>query len=424
MSPKTRQELFAELYERYHQAAKVLKTQILNECCATTRLHRKSAIRKLNGPPPDAQAMPTPRGRARIYAREVVAVAENVWDTAGYPCGVRLKAVLQRWRPWIERRFPLSPAQTEQLFAISARQLDRRLAEKKRLLKKRRYGRTKPGTLLKHHIPIKTDHWDVTTPGFHELDTVAHCGNSAEGEYAHTVNQTDIFTGWVESRAVLGKSAVAVVTALDEMRAACPFPTHGYDSDNGSEFLNYHLLRYCQAHAIQPWRSRPYKKDDNAHIEQKNWTHVRKIIGYDRYETSGAVAAINALYRQDLRLFMNLFLPAMKLVTKERVGAKLRRRYDVPQTPLDRVIASKAGDPRKVAALLKCRETLDPFTLAATIDQALQQIWRLAHPAPPPKAPAPWTREPETALTRLSGAVLARGAEGPRQPVLTGGASR
>jgi hypothetical protein len=208
----------------------------------------------------------------------------------------------------------------QQLRAISPRQIDRRLASTKRQLKTRRYGRTKPGTLLKHHIPLKTDHWDVTVPGFTELDLVAHAGHRADGEFAHSLNVTDIHTTWVETRAVLGRGETRVQAALDEIRQALPFRLRGIDSDNGSEFINNHLYRYCHAQGVQFTRGRPYKKDDNAHIEQKNWTHVRKLVGYLRYDTPAAVAALSDLYRHELRLLQNLFLPSVKLRGKERAG--------------------------------------------------------------------------------------------------------
>lgn len=408
MSRKSIHEVFGELYERYHQASKALKRQILDQVCAVTRLHRKSAIRKLNGPPSEVHATPKTRVRGTTYSREMIEVLTQVWDAAGYPCGVRLKALVSLWLPKICERFSPSPTLVRQLLAISARQMDRRLKAKKTQLKKRLYGRTKPGTLLKHHIPIKTDHWNVKAPGFAEMDTVAHCGHSADGEFAHTVNQTDILTTWVESRAVLGKGERAVVAALDEMAGAFPFAMKGYDSDNGSEFINWHLLRYCQQKGIQPTRSRPYKKDDNAHIEQKNWTHVRKLFGWDRYDTAAAVAAMNTLYRQELSQFMNLFLPAMKLVKKVRVGSRLTRQYDTPQTPLDRVIACGQGDPVKVAAFLQLRNSLDPFTLSAMIDKKLAAIRKVASqrvvPAPPAVRPPakPLTPGEEETLRRVA----------------------
>jgi len=208
----------------------------------------------------------------------------------------------------------------KQLLAVSARQMDRRLPGRKREQKRKTYGRTKRGALLKHPIPVKTDSWEMKGPGFAEGDLVSHSGNSAEGEFAHSLNLTDLDTGWTES--------VAVQQALHEIRAKLPFRLLGVDSDNGSEFINWHLQRWCDREQIQWTRGRPYKKDDNAHIEQKNWTHVRKLLGWERYDSQAAVEAINAVYRRELRPWMNLYLP---LVKKVRVGSKLRRVYSPAQ---------------------------------------------------------------------------------------------
>jgi hypothetical protein len=253
-------------------------------------------------------------------------------------------------------------------------------------LRTRLYGRTKPGTLLKHQIPLRTDRWDVTEPGWSEIDLVSHSGDCAEGEFAHTLDLTDIDSTWVESYALLGKSQVRVQAALASIRGDLPFRLLGIDSDNGSEFINAHLLRYCRAEQIQFTRGRPYKKDDNAHIEQKNWTHVRKILGYVRYDTPEAVAAINDVYA-DLRLLQNLFLPCVKLITKTRVGARVRRVYDAPQAPLDRLVARGKGDASKVAALCRQRATLDPFALAARIEHKLDRIYQLANDRTRPSVP-------------------------------------
>jgi hypothetical protein len=301
----------------------------------------------------------------------------EVWEAAGYPWSVRLKALLPIWLPRRQAAWGLSAAEVALVLAMSARQMDRVLQPVKRTLKTRQYGRTKPGTLLKHHIPVKTDRWDVQVPGFTEIDLVAHSGDRADGEFAYTLNLTDIHTTWVESGAVLGKGQERVCTQLDALRRQLPFALAGIDSDNGSEFINAHLYRYCRTHQIQFTRGRPYKKDDNAHIEQKNWTHVRKLLGYVRYDTPAAVAAINAVYA-DLRLLQNLFLPSVKLVRKERVGAKVRKRYDAPQTPLDRVRACPTAHRVKVAALDRQQRQLDPFTLAAHIQTGLERVFGLA----------------------------------------------
>src|SRR5262245_16215420 len=216
------------------------------EFCATTGNHRKSALRLLHGPPP-GRARPRRRRRAATYGTPVIQALTAIWEAAGYPWSVRLKALLPLWLPWARRRRRLSPTVCRQLRTISARQIDRRLAPAKRTLKTRRYGRTKPGTLLKPHIPLKTDHWNVTVPGFTELDRVAPAAARADGEFGHSLNVTDIHTTWGETRAILGRGEARVQAALDEIRQALPFRLQGIDSDNGSEFINDHLYRYCQA---------------------------------------------------------------------------------------------------------------------------------------------------------------------------------
>jgi hypothetical protein len=392
VSARAKQEYVQAIYHRYRGARRPEKRKILDEFCQVTGHHRKHAIRLLNSPAPGA-ARP-PQRRALTYSPAVIEALRVIWEAAGYPWSLRLKALLPLWLPWARRRLRLRPGVERHLLAISPRQMDRRLAPHRRPLLQRLYGRTKPGTLLKHHIPLKTDRWEVTVPGFTEIDLVAHCGSLGEGEFVHSLNVTDIHTTWVETAAVLGKSQVAVQRALAELREALPFRLRGIDSDNGSEFINQHLWDYCQAQEIQFTRGRPYKKDDNAHIEQKNWTHVRKLLGYVRYDTPAAQAAIHHLYRGNLRLLQNLFLPSVKLLRKERVGARVRRRYDAPRTPLDRVLACSELRPEVAAQLQRLRDRLDPFALARTIEQQLERIYALAttRPSTPPSPAAPVSR--------------------------------
>ena len=380
MSQTSKYEYFRIMHARYQRArSDAEKSQLLDEFCEVCQCHRKHAIRKLNRPLPKRKKKQRRKTRGTTYNAKVVGVLKAVWEAAGYPWSVRLKALLPLWIVWIRIRFALTAEQEHQLLAISARQIDRRLQPHKLELKRRLYGRTKPGTLLKHQIPIRTEHWDVTQPGYVEIDLVSHSGAHAEGDFIYSLNLTDIFTGWTETRAVMGKGQRGVVAALDEMAAALPFALKAIDSDNGSEFLNAHLVRYCKQHHLEFTRSRPYKKDDNAHIEQKNWTHVRKLIGYDRFDSPRALAAMNDLYVQEWRGMMNLFQPSVKLQSKVRKGAQLTRRYDTPQTPLDRLRQAKGGDPQKIAALLKQRQVTDPFTLAATIQCKVEKIWDLAN---------------------------------------------
>lgn len=385
MGHKAKWEYFRAVYERYRQASRENKQVILNEFCLNTGYNRKYAIRLFNGPPPGRQAERRVRRRGNSYGQQVLSILAAVWEAAGCPWSVRLKALLPLWMPWIRRRFKLSGVLEEQLLGISARQMDRRLGAKKKQIKRRIYGHTKPGQLLKHHIPIKTDRWDVKKPGFAEVDLVSHSGNSGAGEFAHTLNVTDIHSGWTESQAVLGRSQVAVGTALDEIQQALPFALLGVDSDNGAEFINWHLKAWCDAREIQLTRGRPYKKDDNAHVEQKNWTHVRKLLGWERYDSQTAVEAINDLYRNELRLWMNLFLPSVKLQKKVRVGSKLRRVYDRAQTPWQRVLASSPIEPRKRLACEKACQSLDPFELKRVIDRKLERIYQLSNRRLSPK---------------------------------------
>jgi hypothetical protein len=329
-----------------------------------------------------------------------VRVLEKVWDAAQQPYGVRLKEVLPLWLPWTRKRFVLDREEERHLLAMSPATIDRRLAPYKRKASRKIYGKTKPGSWLRRTIPILTQSWDVPEPGLEEIDTVSHSGASAAGLFAYTVNQTDLFSGWTECRATLGKGAVEVKGAIDEMRQDLPFDLKGLDSDNGDEFVNWVLETYCRESSVMRYRSRPYKKDDQAHIEQKNWTHVRKLMGWDRYDTQQAVDAMNDLYRNEWRLFCNLYLPQMKLDKKIRVGSKIKRVYKQAKTPLDRLLESGQGDRAKLDKLKSLRETLDPFELSATIDRKLAAIWKLASKAGLRRAEKPsrkpfWKHRPD-----------------------------
>jgi hypothetical protein len=391
MSPQAKWEYMKAIDIRYHQAkGRKEKGRILDEFCKTYGCHRKHALRLLNGPTPGPErAKRHPRGSPYADGR-LLAILEEVWEASGYLCGQRLKPALALWMPAIRKRYRPSPQEERLLLAISPATIDRRLSSRKEGLRRRIYGTTRPGTLLKHHIPIKTDSWDVDRPGFTEIDLVSHSGDCAEGDFAHTLNMADVFSGWVERRCVLGKGQDGVRAAIDDMRRELPFDLLGIDSDNGSEFINDHLWRYCQAvPQIQFTRGRPYKKDDNAHIEQKNWTHVRKLLGYGRQDTPAAVSAINDLYRHELRWFQNFFQPSVKLARKVRIGSRLHRVYDAPKTPWERVLESCAGNPARLEMLRRVKDQLDPFGLSKTIEQKLDRIWAMRSKAPKPS----WLRQ-------------------------------
>ena len=364
--------------KRYRAGDRSERSGVLDEFCELTGYHRKYAISLLNNvndePPPDKRKLRTCR-----YSECTIRILAGIWKVSGYPWSVRLKAILPLWLSFAKKRYPELTAEIEEeLLFISPRQMDRRLNRYKRHLKGLRYGRTKPGTLLKHQIPIQTEHWRVTEPGFTEVDLVAHCGEHASGEFVYSLNLTDIHSGWVETRAVVGKGWDGISKALQEIREALPFPLKGIDSDNGSEFINWHLYRLCKDDDIRFTRGRPGRKNDNAYVEQKNWTHVRKIFGWVRYDSADAAAAMNDLYRHELSWMMNLFQPSVKLKKKERVGSRLHREYDVPKTPLQRLVDDfhTRNEPvsESVQSMTGRIDSIDPFDLSDTIDRKLSRI--------------------------------------------------
>jgi hypothetical protein len=314
VGPQAKSEYLAQTRDRYRRAkSRKEKGRLLAEAMTVTGYHRKAVIRAWRRPE-RAESRHRRPGRARQYGPAVVRALKAIWEAAGYPWSARLKALVPLWLPWARKRLALSPGIERQVRTISARQMDRVLAGDKRRIRRRQYGRTKPGPLLKHHIPVKTDHWDVSEPGFTEVDLVSHSGERADGDFLQSLDMTDIHTTWVETLAVMGKSQVRVLEGLEQLRQQLPFALRGIDSDNGSEFINAHLHGYCQTLGIQFTRGRPYKKDDNAHVEQKNWTHVRKHMGYLRYDTEAAA-----------RIAACVAAPLMSLHTGTVEGPTLRR---------------------------------------------------------------------------------------------------
>ena len=380
MSPLARREYVRHVQGRYQGVGRRSeKSRLLTEVSENLGCRRKHAIRLMKGKIVDFEK--PWRRRESVYPERLVRILETVWEDSQYPWSVRLKKLLPLWIVWIRARWKLTREEERQLLTMSAATIDRRLAPYKRQASRKIYGKTKPGRWLRRTIPIQTESWDVPEPGWLEIDTVSHSGPSAEGLWAYTVNQTDFFSGWTECRAILGKGAAEVKTAIVEMRQDLPFELKGLDSDNGEEFINWVLDKYCRDSDVRRFRSRPYKKDDQAHIEQKNWTHVRKLIGYDRYDTQAAVDAMNDLYRNEWRLFCNMYLPSVKLAKKIRVGAKIKRIYHDAKTPLDRLLESDKGDRVKLEALRRLREKTNPFELSATINKKLAVIWALASKA-------------------------------------------
>ena len=370
------------------------KSRLIEQVSQTLACHRKHAIRLMRKPAPEMIR----RLRDPVYPNRLVRILEEVWIAAQRPWSVRLKALLPLWLPHIKQQWPLSSMEERLLLAMSAATMDRRLGPYKTRLKRKVYGKTRPGRWLRQAIPIQTASWNVPEPGWQESDTVSHSGPNAFGTFAYSFNQVDLFSGWVESVSILGKSAENIVAGAEVMRQAMPFEQKGVDTDNGDEFINYPMARYCKEHGIQRFRSRPYKKDDQAHIEQKNSTHVRQLIGWDRYDTEEAVAAMNDLYRNEWRLLANIFLPSVKLSNKIRIGSRIKRVYGEAQTPLDRLRASGLGDRKKIEALYEQRKTLNPFELSKTVEAKLIRIWKLATRVRPSRGPEPKRIKPNWTL--------------------------
>lgn len=380
MSPRSKREYLAAIVKRYRVASRTLKTVILNEFCSACGYHRKHALRLLRTFRRFTQKSPAKRGRKPVYDAETVLVPlKRIWKAANLPCSKRLKAILPLWLPgYIKTYGPISRQTAGALLRISPPTIDRILKPVR--AQYTRFGRatTKPGTLLRKHIPVKTNQWDERRPGFLEADTVAHCGSSTEGMYANTIDCVDIATGWTEQRAVWGKNYQDVIDQITDIERSLPFPILGFDADNGGEFLNHHLLRYLtdRKKPIQFTRSRAYKKDDNAHVEQKNWTHVRQWLGYDRLDSAKIVPLMNELYTSEWKLFLNFFCPSVKLLEKKRVASKTVKRYDRPKTPYQRVLESPDASPETKHKLKEQYKMLNPFELRKAMEEKLKNIFK------------------------------------------------
>jgi hypothetical protein len=366
---------------RYRRANKADKTTILNEFCAVCGYHRKYALRLLGKPfrrKPKRPGKPGPASRYDIP--ELVTALRTIWLASDQLCSKRLKAALPLWLPHYDTGDePLSAGTLLLLSTISASTIDRLLKPIRVKLGYRGLSGTKPGTLLKKHIPIQAGAWDVTTPGFMEADTVAHCGDSLAGDFVWSLTMTDICTGWTECRATWNKGADGVMTQIKAIQVALPFAIKGFDCDNGSEFLSWHLLRYFQSHTqpIQFTRSRPYHSNDNAHVEQKNWSCVRQLFGYDRLSDPKMVKRMNEVYANEFSLFTNFFCPTLKLVSKAREGSKWVRKHSKPITPAQRLIEHSEMPQATKDKLQAQMKTLNPFLIQQRLQVKLKAVFKL-----------------------------------------------
>jgi len=333
MSKRSREEYYKTVKKRYRYSDKKTKSLVLDEFCEVCGYNRKYAIRKLNTRKRNHRTKRP--GRPRQYKDPILLkVLFNLWEKQNLPCSKRLQASLPLWLPYYTDR-RLSEKIKHQLLSMSSATIDRLMAKKRKKIGKLGLATTKPGSILKTHIPIKTGQWDERRPGYLESDTVAHCGTSVSGSFLYTVNTVDIATGWTEQRALWGKGYQGMSFALHSIENCLPFPILGFDCDNGSEFLNWHIYKYFtnRRSPVQFTRSRPYKKNVNAHIEEKNWSIIRQYLGYNRFDRLELVEELNKIYTSEWRLYMNFFRPCSKLQEKIRINGKMKKVYDAPKTP-------------------------------------------------------------------------------------------
>lgn len=375
MKTLSRDEQLQQWRKRYRQRNLQGKALILDTLCEQYGYHRKHAIRLMNEPA-QASEPPGPRPGPEPRYEGIRVVVEEIWKASEQLCGKRLVEALPLWLPHYQRRYePLSARQRQLLKAISPASVDRLLAP---LKAHRRQGlcATRPGSLIREHVPIQGEVWDESRPGFLEADSVAHCGGSLAGNFIWSLTFTDLASTWTEGRAVYNRGAQGVLEQTQHVEEHLPFALRGLDFDNGSEWLNWHLIRYLQQRRqpVRVTRSRPYHSDDNAHVEQKNWMWPRQLLGYGRLEEPRVVPALNALFVEVWGPLHNFFLPSMKLVQKWRVGAKWKRRHDEAQTAYQRLLRLGGLQAKARGRLRDQWENLDPFALHQELDRRLAAI--------------------------------------------------
>jgi hypothetical protein len=400
LSLKERKAVVKEEAARYHKVTKKEKGKILDEFVKLTgysrcyssyvlRMYGKKVIVDLeNGKRTvfigddlyNGRGLKIgKRKRKRTYDDKTLNALVYLWRESDYLCGKRLKVYLDETIQVLKRfnEFKFDEETEKKLMMISPATIDRLLKNEKMKFRLKGRSLTKPGTLLKHQIPIRTfADWNEKEPGFVEADLVGHDGGDLRGEFLCSLDVTDVHTGWTETKAIKNKAQIWTVEALKEISKRFPFPIKGIDSDNGSEFINAHLLNYCEKEHITFTRARPYRKNDNCFVEQKNYSVVRRTVGYLRYDTDEELKIMNELY-SILRLYTNFFQPSMKLLEKTRIGSKVTKKYDKPKTPYQRIIESNAVSEEVKEKLRRTYEELNPFALKRLIDKLTQELWKV-----------------------------------------------
>lgn len=375
-----KEEWFRRLKDCYRKAGRIRKSQLLDELEDLHGIHRKTAIRLLSSKKRGRKAECKKRGpKSKYDNREFLKSLRLVWKETDYMSSKLLCSAMKEWIPSVELHHgELSEEVRKLLLQISSATIDRKLKP----FKGKSLCGTRPGTMLKTEIPIQGSIFDHSIPGFLEADTVAHCGNSLSGQFVWSLTMTDICTGWTECRAVWHKAAKGVVAQVKDIEAHLPFPMLGFDCDNGSEFLNNYLVAYFSQERYKRidfafTRSRPYHKNDNAHVEQKNWTHPRRLYGRNRIDLLELVKPMNELYKNEFSLLRNHFFPTFKLQKKVRVNSRYRRVYETPKTPYQRVLEAVTVPDYTKEKLFKVHNELDPISLKRQIEQKVREIYRI-----------------------------------------------
>lgn len=379
MTMSTKKEVLREHLSRYLKVSREEKKKILDSLTDTLGMHRKAVNRALKREQMrDSFWQGKKPGRKVIYGPDVTPALKEVWEIGGEICAERLHPMTNEYVRILERdqMWHYGSEVTGKLRKMSLATIKRRIGKFQRIKAGGGYSTTKPSD-LKEIIPIRTGPWDNPHPGYGEIDTVVHCGSSLLGNMAYTVNFTDITTTWIESAAQINKGQERTLKSIKAIRSRLPFPLKGLDPDTGSEFINWHTKGWCDQEKIELTRSRPNHRNDNAHVEQKNYAGVRKFLGYSRIETQAAVRLMNQLYSGPLRLYLNFFQPSMKCVKKIRIGSKYVRKYNNPKTPFQRVLNHKKVDQAVKDELAKTYETLNPLKLKREIDLLIDRIFKV-----------------------------------------------
>jgi hypothetical protein len=377
MSNDLKAEYIAILRGRYQKSSKKEKGRFLTELCENTGLSRKHGIRALNKKAIKKNKSP---GRHKKYTEIAIQHLKKMWMLMQQMNSKKMVAALPHWLSFYE----CGDAVKQELLAMSHATIDRKLKAFRVSLDRRQRSGTRPGS-LRHIIPIKPFDYNINEPGFVEADTVAHCGGSLAGDFIWSLTLTDIYSGWTENRGVWGKGASGVVDAVRSIETVLPFEIKAFNSDNGSEFLNYHLIRYFSPEGEKPrlkqlmTRSREYKKNDNAHVEQKNFTHVRELFGYDRFDKSELLDLVNDIYTNDHALLQNFFIPQVKLESKLRVGSRYKRKYTKPVTPYQRIINCPSIAQETKDKLTAYYKTLNPLLIQKSLQNKLNNFFKMLY---------------------------------------------